>query len=168
MTAFDAVTLDRLRVQFVELLSREVGATLADSVNVVIDPEPHPLLGSLAFRVTGELLAETLPPQTITEFVAGETHAWVPDGLWAELVRRHGHRWWLRWYKGQPRERKVTVPWQRAVQVEVRSRWTYPRAAIALPPVMGAPVLQVGTMASSRPWTMADCLASWPSPESGR
>jgi hypothetical protein len=155
------ITLDLLKVTAQRVLTEEAGHTLAAMADWQVRRLFDRWTGDVALSLTSRVLAESLPPAEVSHTVAG----WAPlhvEGTvpaarfatwWDHFKATYRGRWWMwllrldrrpvhytwefhRWRYDEDRQ-----PWQRTVTVSVRNHWTYPRAAIALPPEFGGPVL---------------------------
>lgn len=152
------ITLDLLKVTAQRVITEEAGHTLAGMSDWQVRRLFTTWAGDVALSLTARVLAESLPPQEITHQVAGWTplHAegTVPAARfatwWDHFKATHRGRWWMRWRHWPVhytwefhrwRYDEDRQPWRRTVTVSVRHHWTYPRAAIPLPPEFGGPVL---------------------------
>lgn len=114
--------LDRLRYQVQQRVSRYVAESLRH------DEYPDIATDSLVRTLTVDLLAEKLPPQTITD----AAHFEVPRfASWRDhLYATYRERWWARW---MPRPQFVAEPHRHVTTVTVQDHWTYPQATMVLP-----------------------------------
>lgn len=122
------VRLDRLRFAG----DLPIGPGVIDSMRLELIPD-H-LMRHIVLRVSGELLAEQLPPVTLNnqqQFTVPRFATW-----WDMWKAAH----WERWYVWCLRElgwirpaRYVDEPHTHTTTVDVRGRWTYPRATTVAP-----------------------------------
>lgn len=137
--AMQQVALTRLKIAIRQHLSAEM-ATMASTaeLNTWIAED---LARNLVFELRAHVLAEQLPPQTIRHRVRVTTTDPRHATWWDAYKDTHRRRWWMRWrhWKVSYVDTPVTV--ERAIEVNVRDHWTYPRAAIRLPEEWGRPVM---------------------------
>lgn len=97
----------------------------------------------LVLELEAEVLAETLPPLTLTD---RQTFATPRFATWVDhFVATYRQRWWGRLLRLRE-PRYVDEPLTHTVTTEVRSRWTYPQATTVLPgDRFGHVVLKVDT-----------------------
>ncbi len=135
------IALDRLRIGVQRILVDEGLSTVASTLHV--EAAEQALIGGTAYRFVADVLAERLPPETITRTVRGEVGVYVPASWWDHFRWQYRERWWFRAVARRWPGRRVVkrAPYAHEVRVDVRASWTYPRAAVALPPSFGSPVL---------------------------
>lgn len=109
-----------------------LGAGVLDSITTRVDRD-H-ITGRAVMTLTGYLLTETLPPLTIDDrqrFTVPRFATW-----WDMYKATHwerGRMWWLRELGWVKPPRYVDEPHTHIAQVDVRARWTYPRATTVAP-----------------------------------
>jgi hypothetical protein len=113
-------------------VEQRIGASVAASLTA--RGHRDPLTDSFVQRIEGSLLAEELPPVTMDDV----QHFTVPRfaTVWDHWKAAHWDRWYvwtlrdLGWIKPP---RFVDEPHTHRTTVNVRTRWTYPRATTVLP-----------------------------------
>ena len=137
--SFRDVALHRLKVSVQRQISNEM-------VYMARTAEAHGHLDRMYDRMVLDLrakvLAEQLPPQTITHTVRVEALDPRHATWWEFFKATYRQRWWMRWRDWTVRYVDTPVTVQRSVVVKVRDHWTYPRASIIPPDTdFGAPVM---------------------------
>lgn len=136
----DQLVLDQLKVGITEA----VGPTFAQSVR--IQTRHDPMLDRMVCRLTAQVLAEKLPPRSVSETV---TVTWPQWATWRDHFKAtHAARWWMRWWARRRPARTVEGSRKATVTVDLQRYITYPRASIALPE-FGKPV----RISISQTWT---------------
>jgi hypothetical protein len=127
----DAPHVVNLQVLKVGVQER-VSAQFAERMSVTQDRDR--ITDVLAMRVTATVLAEELPPVSVTERVAFTVPRFAT--WWDHFKATRWERWWvwilrdLQWIKPP---RFVDEPHTHVADVKVRTYWTYPRANTVLP-----------------------------------
>lgn len=122
MTMFSEVQIRRLRYALQQRIGRQVAESLR--VNEYADM----VTGDMVAALEVGLFAEELPPthlDDVVEFDVPRFASW-----WDHFAATHRQRWWGRWLR-QPRF--VDERHSHRTRVDVRARWTYPRATTVLP-----------------------------------
>lgn len=143
---YTEVLLERLKVG----LRADIGAHTLDSLaaNMVQDP----FLDRCALQLRAYVLAERLPPETITQHVPV---IWIKPATWRDHWKlAHGHRWWVHWWVRRRPARTVELRQTAGVTVNLQRYITYPKANLVTRGPEWAPV-RVATW-SVNPWSVFD------------
>ncbi len=126
------ITLDRFKVQASMYLPRHVVDRM--HVEVAADAISDALLAQIRYDVFGH----KLPGKTVAFPVRGTFRHRVPAGPWQLFKAMHRHRWFMRWREWRVVEApEVEVEFACDVFADVDERYTWPEAAVDLPPRMG-------------------------------
>lgn len=140
------VVLERLRVSF----GANLGAAFLQSMEVIQRARVE-LLGGMAFELAAHVLAEQLPPETVTRqatVTGSRTVEWVVAATWWDHFKlQYAQRWWARWYVRRrpaavvPKQETVRIVRDVKLTLDLRRYRTYPGANRVLPPdTWGNPV----------------------------
>lgn len=123
------VRLDAMRFEY----RMPLGAGVLDSIRTRVDMGDQVMRHAI-ISVAGSLLAEQLPPVTLDDqqaFTVPRYATW-----WDHYKATHwdrGRMWWLRELGWVKPPRTVDEPHTHVTTVDVRGRWTYPRATTVAP-----------------------------------
>lgn len=107
-------------------VTQRVSAEFADTLRV--QQHVDHLLGQWVYSIAGYVLAEHLPPETVTE---RKPFAFdVPASPWQQFKAVNGHRWWVRWLVKRRPVRLVTHRFTGELSVRLDRYWTYPQARV--------------------------------------
>jgi hypothetical protein len=127
---YHEVRLEQLRYAVQQRLPREIATAVGDTIQISTRMGEDFLAEQMVMTLTAGVLAETLPPLTLNSvdrFTVPRFATWFDH-----FVATYQSRWW-----GRPLRRHVLryvdEPHTHRTSVDVRTRWTYPRATTVLP-----------------------------------
>ncbi len=135
---FGEVILERLKYGVSEIVPRRMVEDMRVDVCAEIT------LDALLVQLRTYVLADRLPPRRVAFPVRGTYSHRVPAGPWQLFKAMNRHRWFMRWRTWRVVETPaVEVEFAVDVYADLREAWTWPNAAIKLPPDFGAARLHV-------------------------
>jgi hypothetical protein len=137
------IILHRLKVGATE----HIGAHMLESMEVSLGQDDY-FLDRLVMRLKAYVLAERLPPASVTKTV---TVSWVKPATWRDHWKlTFGHRWWARWYVSRRPARTVELRQDVALTVDLQKYITYPKANVPFRDSAWRPVRAADWITSDR------------------
>lgn len=118
-------TIDTYTLEWLKLgVQRTVSAEFAESVNAKVFHEV--IWGDLVHQLTARVLADQLPPETVTD--EHTFFFYIPASPWQQFKDVHADAWWLRWLLKHRPPVMVTHTRYGKLTVDLKRYQVYPQA----------------------------------------
>lgn len=123
---YTEVQLEKLKVAAQAAIPRGVMELEAERIGILDD-----LFRSLVYRLKGYVLAERLPPETVSD--SRDVTFDVPASWWQHWKQSHAAAWYARWLVKRRPVKHHRVVKRVALTVDLERYRTYPEARVSLP-----------------------------------
>jgi hypothetical protein len=146
----EPLTIETFTLEWLKLAAqRRVSAEFAESVTPAVYRDT--LWGDLVHQLTARVLADQLPPETVTD-----EHTFVfpvPGSPWQQFKATHADSWWLRWLTKMRPPTYVKHYRNGSLTVDLRRYHIYPQARVS--PQLGQPYRTFVMEKTARYWPEA-------------
>lgn len=132
--SIETLTLERLKFG----LQTNVGAQVRGSLHAQV---AESILGDLVYRLTADILAEKLPPETVARSKTF-TVSKVPTSSWQHFKSEHPESWWLGWLVRRRPVEYREIEFEATLTVDLDRYRTFPQCNYTFPKDLG-PYVQV-------------------------